>query len=47
MDVDRCGFCDGSLCLEDAAAGWVFVCDSCGRETVMSDLFIQALADAE
>ena len=43
MLVDQCGFCEGDLCLEDATAGWVFVCQDCGRETVMSDMFIAVL----
>lgn len=50
MIVDTCGFCGGELLAESAEAGWVFVCRSCGRETVLSDAFMRlvvAMSDPE
>lgn len=45
IDFDHCAFCQGDLHLADASEGWVFVCSTCGRETVLSDAAMGVLLE--
>jgi len=47
IDFDHCVFCQGDLHLADTIrGGWVFVCGTCGRETVLSDRVVELLIEA-
>lgn len=45
MTIDLCGFCGGELHASDVEPGWVFVCQVCGRETILSDQMIQLVGE--
>ena len=40
---DLCGFCGGDLYLSDASEAWVFTCQTCHRETILSDQAVELI----